>query len=81
MASNIGGNTVHSWGQVGFKDRRGGHIAPKSAENEETPAMTMRCGKLRLLFIDAIEAAGADTTGALEEHVTIHIGSRRKMNF
>ena len=76
MASNIGGSTIHSWGQVGFKDRRGTHIAPKTAEHQETPTMTVKCGKLRFLFIDEIEATGADTIGALEAHVTFHISSR-----
>ena len=77
MASNIGGSTIHSWGQVGFKDRRGVHIAPKSAEHEETPTLTIRCGKLRFLFIDEIEATGADTIGALEEHIRQHVGKDR----
>ena len=76
MASNIGGNTVHSWGQIGFKDRRGVHIAPKTAENEDTPAMTTKCGKLRFLFVDEIEATGSDIIGALEAHICFHISSQ-----
>ena len=76
MASNIGGSTVHSWGQIGFKDRRGVHIAPKTAATEETPAMTTKCGKLRFACIDEIEATGADTIGSLESHICFHISSK-----
>ena len=76
MANNIGGSTVHSWGQIGFKDRRGVRIAPKTAENEETPAMTIKCGKLRFVCIDEIEATGAETIGALEAHISFHISSK-----
>ena len=75
MANNIGGNTVHSWGGIPFKDRRGVNIAPKSADSEETPAMTIKCGKLRFLFIDEIEATGADTIGTLEANVCQHVSS------
>ena len=81
MASNIGGSTVHSWGQVGFKDRRGVHIAPKTSQDQETPTMTAKCGKLRFLFIDEIEATGADTIGALEAHVTFRISSQSPYKF
>ena len=38
--------------------------------------MTVKCGKLRFLFIDEIEATGADTIGTLEAHVCQHISSR-----
>ena len=81
MVSNIGGSTVHSWGQVGFKDRRGVHIAPKTRQDEETPTMTVKCGKLRFLFIDEIEATGADTIGALEAHVAFHASRQSPYKF
>ena len=35
--------------------------------------MTRKCGKLRLICIDEIEATGADTFGVLENNVTFHI--------
>ena len=73
MASNIQGATVHSWGRVPFKDRRGltinttGHSA-----SEEVPHMTVQCNAARFLFIDEIEATGADTLGAMEEKILHH---------
>ena len=76
MANDIGGSTVHSWGQIGFKGRRGSNVAPKMAENEETPAMTNKCGKLRFLLVDGIGATGADTIGALEAHVCFHVSGQ-----
>ena len=81
MANNIGGSTVHSWGRIGFKDRRGVNIAPRTADDEETPTMTIKCGKLRFLFIDEIEATGADIIGALEGHVTFHISSQSPFKY
>ena len=75
MASNIGGNTVHSWGAVVFQDRRGRNIKPKSCENEEVQSMTIRCGKLRFLFIDEIEATGAETIESLERNILFHVSN------
>ena len=81
MANNIGGSTVHTWGRIGFKDRRGVTIAPRTADEEETPTMTIKCGKLRFLFIDEIEATGADIIGELEGHVTFHISSQSPFKY
>ena len=48
---------------------------------QETSAMAVRCGKLRFLMIDEIEASGADTIGALEEHATFHISSPSRYKY
>lgn len=77
MACNVGGSTVHSWGRIVFQDRRGIHILPRnSTEDTTTPALTMKCGALRWLWIDEIEATGADIIGQLEHNVRFHIHSR-----
>ena len=67
MASNINGDTVHSWGQVGFKDRRGATIAPHGCRGlDDVPTMGIRCNAVRFLFIEEIEAAGAGAVPAAE---------------
>ena len=40
MANGICGSTVHSWGRIGFKDRRGMNIAPREKNDAEVPTMT-----------------------------------------
>eukprot|EP00975_Prorocentrum_lima_P033102 6945715-Prorocentrum_lima.AAC.1 len=62
MACGIGGSTVHGWGRVAWKDKRGMRILPSEKhDTEELQAMTVKCGALRFIFIDEIEATGAET--------------------
>ena len=82
MACNIGGATVHSWGAVSFKDKRGVTIRPQDQTySAEIPAMSTKCGALRFLFIDEIEATGADTIGEVEHNVTFHISSKNVFKY
>ena len=82
MASNINGDTVHSWGQVGFKERRGATIAPHGGKGlEEVPTMGIRCNAVRFLFIDEIEATGADTIGILQEKVLLHVSTKSPFRY
>jgi hypothetical protein len=76
MASNIGGSTIHSWGQIGFKDRRGTLINCQQKSNEEVPSMATQCEAVRFLFIDEIEAAGAETLGSLENNLMSRVSLR-----
>ena len=82
MASNINGKTVHSWGQVGFKDRRGMTInMGKRSASEEVPSMAIKANATRFLFIDEIEATGADTIGSLEHNVVGHMSSTNECKY
>ena len=79
MACNIGGSTVHSWGRIAFKDRRGVRIVPQeSKDEEECTSMSRKCGCLRFLFIDEVEATGAEIVGQLEHNVRFHIPRQNK---
>jgi len=74
MASNIGGATVHSFGGISFKDRRGIVVNSKQQrETEETSTLTYRWSKLRWLFMDEIEATGADIFGQLSENLRLNV--------
>ena len=79
MACNIGGSTVHGWGRVAFKDKRGVRILP--VESDEVTGMSTKCGALRFLLVDEIEATGAETIGQLEHNVRFHISSKNKFKY
>ena len=82
MASSIGGATVHSYGHVPFKDRRGFNVSGrKSADSEEVPSMTIKFNALRFLFIDEIEATGADVIGKLEHNIRFHIHTSNRYRY
>eukprot|EP00973_Karenia_brevis_P050710 7044726-Karenia_brevis.AAC.1 len=62
MACNIGGSTVHGRGRVTWKDKRSMRILPSDKhETEELTTMSSKFGALRFIFIDEIEATGAET--------------------
>ena len=69
MACLIGGATMHSWGGIVFKDKRGVHILPQDTTESEQ----LQCGALRWHLIDEVEAAGAEITGQLEHSVRFNI--------
>ena len=73
------GFTIHSWGNIPFKDKSGRHIAPhQHSDARDVPVMSTRCGALRWLFIDEVEATGADTIGDLEQNVRFHVSSKNR---
>jgi hypothetical protein len=80
MASNIGGSTVHSWGRISFKDKRGVRIVPNESKEGADP-MNMKCAALRFLFVDEVEASGAETIGQLENNVQFNISSKNKFKY
>ena len=74
IASNIGGSTVHSFGGIAFKDRRGRLVnSAQQRETEETSTLTYRWSKLRWLLMDEIEATGADVFGVLSENLRLNV--------
>ena len=82
MASNIGGSTVHSWGQIAFKDKRGVQIRPQqSLDSDTSETMSMKCGALRFLLTDEVEAVGAEIVGQLEHNVRCNISSKTAFRY
>jgi hypothetical protein len=44
-------------------------------------AMSRKCGALRFLFIDEVEATGAETIGQLEHNLCFHVSSTNKFKY
>ena len=75
-ALNTGGFTLHGWGEVPFKDPRGTVICSRSrGEDDLQSSMMSKCGTLRFICIDEVEATGAETTGKLEGNVGTRISA------
>jgi len=72
MAANISGATLHSFGEIRFKDRRGNLIQGKRRQQDDVSSMHIKCSSLRFLLIDEIEATGAEVLADLEETVRSH---------
>ena len=66
MADNIGGNTLHSHCAMSFKDRRGRTINSKDRDRNWSALLT-KMSLLRFIFVDEVEATGADLLGRIEE--------------
>ena len=66
MAANIAGSTLHSFGQLNFKSKRGTVIKANSKDSELS-SLAMQCHVVRFLFIDEVEAAGSEIIARLEE--------------
>ena len=76
MADNIGGNTVHSFGKIPSKGRRGIDISVGG--RKENAGICGEGGdwhELRFILFDEIEAAGAGLTGKLEANVRERVPS------
>ena len=73
MADNIGGTTLHSFGSVLFKDRRG--ILVNLAgymDGDKQSLKSKKWNSLRVLLCDEIEAAGMDVIGKIEHSMQQH---------
>ena len=67
MAANIDGSTLHSWGELSFLDRMGRYISCKKKTEDAVTTVAGRGSTLRWLFIDEVEARGADLISFLSE--------------
>ena len=68
MATNVGGFTVHSWGEVGFcKD--GVWICSANTSSKNPNSMVTKCSCLRFLIIDEIENLDVCLLADLERNV------------
>ena len=72
MASNIGGVTIHSWGEVGFTNKAGVYCKPRAQSEKDVPSMNTKCASLRWILIDEIEGAGCDLLAGLNNNVQQH---------
>ena len=66
MAANFDGATLHSFGEIAFKDRKGRTVFNTKKQDDDVSNMTIKCSALRVLIIDEIEAAGAELLADLE---------------
>ena len=57
------------------------NISPKTAEGQDIPSMNTKCGDLRFVFVDEIEATGADILGELDNHVRVHMSDESLFKF
>ena len=76
MADNIGGTTIHSFGRIPFKDKRGVTIHP--GKNTETTASIFAdepWHELRFVLLDEVEACGVSIFGKLEESLRANVPS------
>ncbi len=68
MATNIGGFTVHSFGEVPFM-KDGVYISTAKNDGKSISSMVTKCQKLRFLIIDEVENLGAGCLADLEANV------------
>ena len=68
MASNIGGCTAHSWGEVGFM-KGDVFVESKCGAGNLVSSMSSKCQKLRTLIIDEIENMGGSLLATVEDNV------------
>ena len=50
-------------------------VPANRAQLDEIPALSTKCGALRWIFIDEVEAVGAELLGQLEHDVRTHVSS------
>ena len=73
MAANIDGLTIHSWGEIGFKDKNGNMCKPRRKDDrDEGPTMNAKCASLRWILVDEIEATGCELLTDLNDNVCKH---------
>ena len=73
MASRINGSTVHSWAEVEWSKsspKGGMHIQTGSKNSRDMSSMSTKMGLCRWLFVDEVEAVGADILGSMEQHTS-----------
>ena len=68
MADNVGGTTLHSFGGIPFKDRRGITVnAGGFMDDEKQCWSAKKWHNLRFVLVDEIEAVGVDLMGLVED--------------
>ena len=73
MASRINGFTVHAWGEIPwFKSSATGNVTVQTGNSgsRDMSSMGSKTEVCRWMFIDEVEALGAEILGILEENTT-----------
>ena len=78
MATEISGQTLHSWGGIAFKKSSGLNVGSgvvrKGKDNIEQ--MHAKCATLRFIFVDECECVAAGTSSDLENTLMNGVSSR-----
>ena len=80
MASRINGSTVHSWAEVQWckaSPMGGMHVQTGSKNGQDMSSMAAKMELCRWLFIDEVEALGAEILGNVEQNTSE--AARRKL--
>ena len=78
MAANIGGVTIHSWGEIGYLDKSGTYCKPRQSDDRDVPSMNAKCASLRWLLVDEVEAAGSELLEQLSDSLCQHVPESSK---
>ena len=70
MAANIHGCTIHSWGEIKWKNKQGVIIGARKHTEDDVSSMGIKGSSLRFLCIDEIEACGAGLLANLEKNTS-----------
>ena len=55
MAANINGATVHSWGEVSFKNKQGEVIRPGRRQTDQVSQLHVKHSNMRFICIDELQ--------------------------
>ena len=80
MAARISGFTVHSWGEIQWcKEGPKGsmQVLPGTTDGKGMSTMAAKMELCRWLFVDEVEAVGAEIIGIMEQHTSD--AARRKL--
>ena len=77
MADNVGGTTLHSFGSVPFKDRRGITVNTGDIMDEDKHSLSgKKWHNLRVLLVDEVEATGVELIGEIEAKMQLMVPFR-----
>ena len=77
MADNVGGTTLHSFGSVPFKDRRGITVNTGDIMDEDKHSLSgKKWHNLRVLLVDEVEATGVELIGQIEAKMQLMVPFR-----
>ena len=66
MAANIGGSTIHHWGNIPFRDEKGNETGRGKGGKRNTSVLFNRCLNLRWILIDEISMVSAELLSELQ---------------
>ena len=66
MAANIGGSTIHHWGNIPFRDEKGNATGYCKGGQRTTTVLFDRCFNLRWILIDEISMVSAELLAELQ---------------